>query len=193
LLSVPDNYKYWNMLFIDPGLNNTGVAIYTVDSETSNITTIDAFTIECDNSHIETGMDPEAFSERFIKLHKLTIAIQRVMMTYNPSVVVCESPFFNRFRPTAYSALVQVIHVLQEAIYYFNPNIGFSTLEPLLIKKHVGAGMMKGKLDVKKVVSENSFIMSRLVRDIDTLDEHAIDAIAIGYAYIRIQGVFYVL
>lgn len=174
---------------IDPGLNNCGVCIYDIEYKTNRVISIYAFTLVIEKVKDLSGLDIESFSERVVKLYKLKEILKSVLLTYSPSFVVCESPFFNRFRPTAYSALVEVLSVIRSSVIEYNSNISFNTLEPLLIKKIVGAGMMKGKLDVKQAVSQNKFIMERLIVDLNTLDEHAIDAIAIGFSFLNTTGV----
>lgn len=190
MLIVPSSFNTYRIMSIDPGLNNCGVASYEMEYGTNRVLSIDAFTLVIDKVRDISGLDDETFSERVIKLYKLKEALKQVFQIYNPSQVVCESPFFNRFRPTAYSALVEVLNVIRSSVIEYNMNIHFSTIEPLLIKKIVGAGMMKGKLDVKDAVSKNEFIMARLIKHLDTLDEHAIDAIAIGFSFLNISGVY---
>ena len=88
----------------------------------------------------------------------------------------------------AYGALLEVLTIIHSAILEYNYGILFKKIEPLLVKKCVGAGTMKGKLDVKACIKKIPIVMNVLVNDIEHLDEHAIDAIAIGYSFLKLSG-----
>lgn len=187
---LPEVYRSYRVMSIDPGLNFTGVGIQDVDVATSIISAIQAFTLV--NQRLEdcTGLDPESVSERTIKLWKLRDAIVTVLHRYKPIFVVCEAPFYDHRRPMAFGALLEVVNAIQMAVLIYNSNIRFVLLPPLVVKKFVGAQTIKndtekGKLEVKRAISAIPAIMNVLQNDIDTLSEHAIDAIAIGYTGIH--------
>ena len=185
---IPDNYYSYRFIALDPGLNHTGVAIYEIDSLQRCISSIQAYTIHPDLLPNLSGLDPEYYNDRIIKQHKLYLELYSLIERVQPFAVVCESPFYNRFRPMAYGALLETLAYIQRAVLDYNPNIFFKTIEPLAVKKAVGAGMMKGKIDVKFCVENNPEIMSKMQTDIDLLDEHAIDSLAIGFCFIKNSG-----
>ena len=169
---------------IDPGINNTGVSIFTMDVEQRIILSIDATTLITQKLPNRTGLTEELYGERTIKLYKLKSTLLDIMTGTMPAGLICESPFYNRRMPMAYGALLEVLCVIQSAVIEHNCNTFFTTLEPLVVKKVVGAGAKAGKEDVKRAISEIPQIMGVLRPNIDTLDEHAIDAIAIAYTYL---------
>jgi Holliday junction resolvasome RuvABC endonuclease subunit len=192
-LNLPEQYVTYRIVGIDPGLLNLGFAVYHIDYLTGKIVKIEAFTIVNDKLPDRTGLDEETVPERTIKLYKLKAAIQWALGTYGPSYVVCEAPFYNRFMPMAYGALLEVVSVIHGAVLEWNPNIGFHTVAPLLVKKLVGTkavknDTLKGKELVKSGVKAIPEIMNVLATPIDTLSEHAIDAIAVGYTLINQKG-----
>jgi len=184
-LILPDQYKIYRLIGIDPGINNTGISVFNIDYMTNKILNIEAFTIVNDKLFDKTGLDSEYYTERTIKLYKLKAAIQHILMIFNPAIVACESPFYNRFRPTAFSSLLEVLNMIHSSIIEYNVNIPFHTVEPLYVKKIVGAGMMKGKADVKLAIKNINEILLATVNNIDELDEHSVDAIAVGYAFLN--------
>ena len=184
-LHAPHVYSTYNLIGIDPGLNTTGVAILKVDSRTMRILSVEAFTLASAKLVDRTGMDPEYFTERTIKLYRLKAAIQWVLGQYGPIAVGCESPFYNRLMPMAYGALLEVLNVIYSSIIEYNPNIYFQTVAPLLVKKHVGSGGQKGKLDMKNCLRNLPEIMNVMAVDLESLDEHSIDAISVGYALVK--------
>lgn len=187
MLIVPENFYTYSILSVDPGLNRTGVSCYTLNQD-NQILCIQSQTLFNERLSNNVITDEEYYPERVVKLQRLRKAFQELIITTHPCFVVCESPFYNRFRPMAYGALLEVLSMIQLSILDVNVNIPFRTVEPLLVKKTVGAGMMKGKLDVKASISNIPVIMSVLRNNLDTLDEHAIDSIAVGYTFLKIQG-----
>lgn len=186
-LIVPDQYKSFTILGIDPGLNNTGVAVFQIDAYSRMIQSIVAFTINTNRLVDTTGIDDELHTDRIIKLYKLKQSIQTTIAQVNPVVIACESAFYNPKFPMAYPALVEAIDFIQSAAIEVNGNIVFRTIEPKVIKKIVGAGMDKGKLDVKAAVANTPSLMQALQMNLELLDQHSIDAIAIGYTFLKLS------
>lgn len=188
-LMIPESFNVFRIMGIDPGLNNLGIALFDINYSDKSIARIEAFTLVNDKLKDETGLDLESHTNRTIKLMKLRNSLLNIVSNNNPYAVACESPFYSSFRPTAYAALVEVIRIIHMTIIEYNANTRFQTVEPLLVKKHIGAGMETGKLDVKKAVSLKPELMSVLVNDLDNLDEHSIDAIAVAYTFLKTSGV----
>lgn len=196
-LVTPDYFNQYKIIALDPGLNNTGVSIFTMKNDFvkdayDNLISIESFTLINHKLPYPNFMDDDTHDERFQKLHRMYQALNLVFAQYGPMEVVCEAPFFNRLRPTAFAPLVQVIEYIKLALFNYNPNINFKLIEPLLVKKRVGAGYVNGKFDMKVAVSNNQEIISKLITSWNLLDEHAIDSIAIGYGYLKAKENFYV-
>ncbi len=191
-LVVPEQSYTYRVLGIDPGLSNLGLSVYEISYLTGEIVSIRAFTFVNDKLPDNTGFEYDIVPERTIKLYKLKMAITEALFLYNPVFVVSEAPFYNRFMPMAYGALLEVISVIHSAILDWNSNIGFQTVPPLLVKKLVGTkavknDTLKGKELVKNGVKAIPQIMNVLQDPIEGLSEHAIDAIAVGYTFIISQ------
>ncbi len=192
-LVVPEQHVTYRIIGIDPGLSNLGVAVFDVDYYTDRILRIEAFTLVNDKLPDRTGFDTDTVTERTIKLYKLRNTLQELFYRYLPSHVVSEAPFYNRFMPMAFGALNEVVAIVHNAVLDWNPNIGFHTVPPLLVKKLVNTKAVKndtakGKELVKLAVSNIPEITSVLVTPIETLSEHAIDAIAVGYSIFSTKG-----
>jgi Holliday junction resolvasome RuvABC endonuclease subunit len=185
-LLVPEGYGTYRIMGIDPGLTNTGVAIATIDAYTDTIREIEAYTLCNDKLADRTGLESDIHPDRIIKLFKLRKAIEEGLAWATPMIVGCEAPFYNRLRPMAYGALVEVVGMIQTAVLQSNTNTGFITFPPLTVKKIVGARSIKndtekGKIEVSEAVSRIPEIMQVLRQDLSMLTEHAIDAIAVTY------------
>lgn len=181
---IPDHYNSYSILAVDPGINYTGIAIYKLDYSTQQIISIDALTLETSKLIDVSGLDEEFFSASIVKLYKLTSCIDSLINTINPAVVACESPFYNRAFPRAYAVLLSIVNNIRDAVIKYNLNVPFITIEPLLVKKIVGAGYSHGKIEVKDAIGNIDVITNNLIPSLQFLDEHAIDAIAVGYSYI---------
>jgi len=186
---IPNEYSRYRLIACDPGSHYTGVAVYEIDAIHRKILSIEAFTLNTERLPNRTGLDPEYFGERLIKLCKLKMALVDLIYRIQPQAVACESPFYNRRMPMAYGSLLETLSYIHTAVLEVDTRIFFKTIEPLLVKKAVGAGVMKGKVDVKYCIDNNREITSVLNTDLDLLDEHAYDALAVGYCFINNSGV----
>lgn len=178
------NLDEYNIVAIDPGLTTTGVAIFTINNIADTIKNVTAFTLNSDKLPNSMDLSPEIYTERVIKLHKIKSAIVKILYDYKPIGVACENSFYNRFRPMAYGSLLEVINTIQAAVIEYNTNVVMRLIEPLLVKKMVDAQPKGGKEAVLEGVRKVPLIMNNLDVNIDLLDEHSIDALAIGYSYL---------
>ncbi len=173
------------LISIDPGLNNVGVAIYKIELlPVFKICRIEAFTLSAPRLVDDCGLDDEDYSERTIKRHVILRHFKKILENHTPDIVVCESPFFNPKMPSSFAVLTEVVASLFDQVILFNSRCQFSVLAPKLVKKTFSIAGKKGKDVVKEAVAAVSLLTDVLVNDIDGLDEHSIDAIAVGYSWI---------
>lgn len=183
MLHQPDNQPHLvSVCGIDPGTNYLGFARLGIDSRTWEIDSCWATTIRVDKLPETYGFDLSAQSERLEKLLKIKDSIKQLLSYWQPVHLSCESPFYNRLRPAAYGPLVESVMAVKLACYEFNPSLKFDTLEPSVIKKTVGAGYISGKDMVKKAVMDNQTLQAKTTVNLNLLDEHAIDALAVAYS-----------
>ena len=174
------------LLSIDPGLNNTGIAEYTLELLPEfKIVSIVAYTLSSTRLIDDSGFDDDDVVERIIKRHKLQNALSKTLDYFKPDVAVCESPFFNPKMPSSFAALTEVVSGFFDTILSYNPRCSFHLLAPKFVKRVFNIAGLKGKDVVKEAVSKVEDLMLPLQGSIESLDEHAIDGIAIGYAWIK--------
>ena len=169
---------------IDPGLNNTGIAIFYVKVTPFEILSITASTLKSDRLIDDSGLDDENFTERLHKRYKMGNALKRILEETNPCVVVSESPFFDRRKPGSFAVLTEVLTTLFDTVVNYNPLIRFSMVEPLLVKKVLGVAGQKGKEVVREAMSKETLLIQALSSPLEHLDEHAVDAVGVGYTYL---------
>lgn len=188
-LIIPDSYRFYRIIGIDPGSMHTGFSVFEIDTVMRRIHSIEAFTLHLEQLVNRTGLDDEYFGDRLIRLMKLKYGVCDFVSRIRPWAVACESPFYNRRRPMAYGVLLETLSYIHAAVMEVDTRIFFKTIEPLIVKQSVGAGIQKGKIDMRYCVENNIEIMQVLNSDIDLLDEHSIDAIGVGYSFIKNSGV----
>ena len=186
-LHIPECYRSTRMVCFDPGLNTTGVSIFDVDSRTKEVLSVFAYTIYTGQVRDVTELDSEILSERAQKLYRLCGAIQQTLDLYGPAIVGCEAPFYHPRMPMAFVSLSEVVSMLRHTALQYNYNIPFFLVEPQLVKKGVGVAGKKGKQVVMDAICNIPEIMRVLSVPIETLDEHAIDAIAVGWSLLRFK------
>lgn len=185
---LPDeDLQQYKMLSIDPGLNNIGISVFTIESKTQKVLSIESFTIEVEKLTDTSGLDDNDSELRLRKLVTIRNKFKELLEEHQPSVVVSESPFFNPRMPIAFECLVQAIVMITAAIVQHNKNLVLLKLSPQEIKKAIGVAGKLGKDVVKEAVQKIDEIVSLLVEGLDPLSEHAIDSLAVGYCELQLR------
>lgn len=186
-----EGYETFTLLAIDPGLNNTGVAVFTVQIDPPALLRIEAETLKADRLINTSGLDDEDYIERVHKRYAMRSALLKFLRHYRPDVTACESPFFDRRKPGSFAVLSEVLTTLFDTVTGHHPSVRFTLIEPLTAKAVLGVAGQKGKEVVKVAISELPSILEALEGSLDDLDEHAIDAVGIGVTYlVRKMGLF---
>ena len=173
-----------NILAIDPGLNNIGFSHLLYSHPDSSISSITAHTFKPEPTvpayHLSEYLD-----DRTIKLLSIKDYFASLLTSTYFDIIVCEAPFFYASKPGAYRALVEVISVFKQYLADTNPITPFIQLEPLLVKRYVKSLNISNKDSTKEalyLLNLHNYI------DLNTLDEHSVDAISIGYAFLKSRG-----
>ena len=164
---------------IDPGSTNLGVGVLVIDLDTYQIVSTKAYTIHADKSDLFKEV-AETHSDKFRRLKALEEHLLDAFNCYLPFLVASEAPFYNRFRPNAYGVLVEVISVIQNALWRYSEKIPLVTIDPPTVKKGIGALKQKGKDPMREAMSKMTNL--NIEQPLDDLDEHSIDAIAVAYS-----------
>lgn len=170
---------------IDPGTNHLGFAVMEINTRTMAINSIQAMTLVADKLVEDDNLIAIQHTERMAKIYALQQVLTNLYCYYAPFTICCESPYYNHFRPNAYGALVEIIYAVRLSVTNYSPVVSFETYEPSIIKKAVGANAISKKDGVKLAIKNNPNIVGRLSVPIDSLDDHAIDAIAVCYTHLN--------
>lgn len=174
------------LLSIDPGTMFTGIAVSEVDQDRSNFRVVHAQTL--DLNKLARGV-PEDYvlihGDRRARLCMLTACITRLLAAWRPVSVVSESPYASG-HIQAFEALVECLSAIGEGVRNYDDYMRLNTLEPSLVKKGVG---VKGNTGDKLLMRTAIQNIPDLILDVnvDTLSEHAVDAIAVGYSHYNLS------
>lgn len=184
-------FETLTLMSVDPGLHNIGVCVYKVDLRTPKFLSINAFTLKSARVLDTSCLDDDSFTEQVRIRYSMLNAFEEVLRKEMPDRVVSESPFFDSRKPGSFAILSIIVEGLFDRAVKVNPNTSFSLLAPQLVKSALGVAGIKGKEVVREAMEKTDSIMSVLETPIETLDEHGVDATAVGYAYfMKKSGLF---
>lgn len=168
----------YRILAIDPGTDTLGISVFDVDIPNNQITLVFAYTFQA-SKWIDRLLEHSVWEnqdEKYLRLYRHTEHLYGLLLQYRPHLVTHESAFMGRF-PKAYQGLVECLSVLRGAVARYNPYLPFIGITPMEVKHFIG-GVQKGEVltAIKKIKDINN-----LFTILPTLDEHAIDSVAIGY------------
>lgn len=180
MINIPNNTSpICCLIGIDPGSTCVGISIMQVDVQTTHILGTNAFTIKLDKL---SGNDwiAQNYGDRYRRISILKDTLAGIFVKERPFSIAIEAPFFNHFRPQAYGVLMEVMSAIKETVYEYDHWQLPYLIDPSSVKNAVGANGAAKKEIIHKKVLELSSVLHPVV-DLQLLDEHSIDAIAVNY------------
>lgn len=166
----------------DPGTGSLGVAVIDYNRELGTHLVEYATTFQIDRLYKQNKLISETSGDRVAKLRTVRQAINRVLQAWEPAFVASEAPYMGRF-PQAYAALVECVDAIRQGTQLFNPFATLLTIDPATVKKTVGVSGKSGdKEAMRKALANRKNLVFDSTVELAALDEHAVDAIAIGIA-----------
>lgn len=177
---IPSEYCY-RVLAIDPGTDTLGSAVLDVDVRVGDVEVSYAGTW-----HAARRFDPDSdaaytYGSRLARIREHQESLTRLLDEHKPHAVACETPFIGRFANSG-MALSELFGALQLAVLEWSPNCGFLGVDNRSAKTAVGIKTKKvQKTDVRDCVLNLVDLQCLTGVNLKLLDEHSIDAIAVGY------------
>jgi Holliday junction resolvasome RuvABC endonuclease subunit len=173
----PDNA--YNILSLDPGTETLGHGLIQVDCADGKIIGAEAWTVRASKLPMLLDWHASLYQERFARIQALKKSLRQTLDTYEPQIVACETPFFNRLRPNAFEALLEVLSAIKDTVYEWNPFLQIAFVTPSAAKKNLNVSGKSGDKDlvINAILSHEIFGKMKL----QGIDEHSADALAIGY------------
>lgn len=171
----------FRMVSIDPGTTTLGVAVSEFSEDLNRMIVVDATTIRADILAKRYYPDMiKRHGDRNARLIALRDALRRYFDTWLPTVICSESAYLGR-SPQAYAALIEAVSAVRYACELHDPSIRLDLIPPSEVKVGVG---VNGRSGDKSLIRDALECIDDLWIQVEMLllDEHAIDAIAVGYA-----------
>ena len=175
----------FKLLAIDPGGHKCGISLFTFNLKEKKILSITSFTINVEKLKNDTGFPEELLRSKFLAYYKLRNEILRLLQSFKPDIIGYEAPFMNSLQPTAYGPLISMMTLIYDSVITYNLGSQFYTIQPQQTKKAVGVAGKKTKEVVTTAVKKVPELMEALEVDIDTLDDNAVDSIAVGWYVLK--------
>ena len=176
-----ESKKKGYMLSLDPGIAFTGISINDTSEgfrvvETHIVKNNRAFTPE--EKVIEKSQGPRA-----VKLLAIINKFKSLLERFNIEMIVIEAPFYNALTPQAYGSLLEVVFGLKYSVLV-PMDLKYRLIEPTLVKKlFTSHGMAKKEMMKQFLISKIATGDIKMDEPVESLTEHEIDSIAIGYVH----------
>lgn len=168
------------LIGIDPGTTKLGLCTLEFNVDTLEAVKIEAVTLDGDKLPSSPWMG-SIYGDRFQRIYALRTYLIAHFREVKPISVGSESPFYNRNRPNAYAALIEVICGLREAYVEYSTRSPMYLIDPPTVKKAVGAAGNADKVSVKQKILSHPILSALSTTPIQELDEHSLDAMAVAW------------
>ena len=172
----------FKLIGMDPGLMRFGLSVIEVDCYTREIVSFYSTTYYGNklkgNKYVE-----ESQGERLCILRALIGELEKEFEQHSALAYAIESPFYSMSSPSAFGSLNEIVSLVKQLVINHDDSKTLSLIDPPTVKKNIGA---KGNAD-KTIVRENilqlfSNVNNLSLLDIESLDEHSIDSLAVSYS-----------
>jgi Holliday junction resolvasome RuvABC endonuclease subunit len=182
MLTLPDGDDRYRIVGIDPGTDTLGAAWLEVDLVRKAIILIEAHTFDGTRMAKRYSWISPLHGDRTARLMAHEENLYLFFEYVKPHVVASEAPYMRKF-PQAFQALVECMTFIRRALFRYDEYIVLEPVDPPTAKMAVGMTIKKGstKDDVKRAVLALKTLENPMGIDLEQLDEHSIDAIAVGY------------
>lgn len=168
----------------DPGSNTLGAAVLAYDLEDESLSLVEVQTLD---GHRNARIDLDyarLHGDRIGRLKSHYRVLKRFFHRTQPHIVVSEGPFMAK-HAAAYAALVETVTYIRFALEEYREDIPLELIDPPTVKMGVGAAGNADKDAVKKCVLGIEYLRNPNSIDLNRLDEHSIDAIAVGLTRVK--------
>lgn len=170
----------YRILSVDPGTDTIGFAIVDLDLATFEITITYARTLATNKRRLINPLYEQAHGTSYAKRTLIQKHASYLLHRFEPHAMAVESPFLGRL-PQAFEALIEVRTFLRRALVKYDVGMSMELYSPTHVKNAVGvSGKSKDKNDMTEALRKLDVTWGEGV-SLEALDEHSVDAIAVGY------------
>lgn len=175
----------FNLMGIDPGINNCGVSIGKYYPKTDNLRVVMRTTIHANaEAHKANKKDSKLYGSTY-SLLVLERLFTDILDVWQPRYVACEDAFYNPRTPNAYASLKSCILSFKRVLYYRQKNLY------LIAPKQAKAVVYEGTANKEAVQSAIQKLPDLILKGtkehpLSEMVEHEADSIAIMYTFKKI-------
>ena len=168
----------------DPGSDTLGCTALRFNIDTLELDSFYAHTFKGKRMGRHSWVT-EVHGERYGRIDALEGALIRAFNEETPIAIASESPFFSHLHPGSYRPLVEVMCTIRNAVRAYDPWQSLYEIDPPSVKNSVGVNGGKGGKEGKEIMKRAVLGIPELMRiatqDVEQLDEHSIDSLAVAY------------
>ena len=183
------NGDIYRICGIDPGSNHLGISLLSISINTLEIESINmtVFSPILNKTDDTIRLNYDEITEKIISQKR---QLYNWLCENKPHIVCCESPFFNRLRPSAFGPLSETIFSIKMAVLEYNNIIPFKLYQPSVIKSAIGVKTGRYKeselrINTKQLIKNRLFEINEIFNKItDEYNVDSFDALAVSYAHL---------
>lgn len=168
---------------IDPGSRTLGISITNCFPYEQQLSLIDAWTLHTDQHLRLKRFRADRVGEHQVRLEAIEEEVFQALENFYPDVVIMETPYLGRL-PQSFFVLTQVMTAIGRAVQRYSAAMYLDKIDPATVKKTIGVpGNSSDKELVRQAVNALPNLENLSERTLESLDEHAIDSIAVTHYY----------
>lgn len=174
----------YRVVSIDPGAN-LGITVSEGDMGLTYLKPLHSETVDLNKWAVRyCSTLVETYGPRFARIYALRQVLSKVLSKWQPDFMCNENAFMMMGRVTAGITLAEYVLVMKMTAHDYDPDLPVFGFAPFEIKASVKAKKISG---LKTLIKDalpllNDLDLSNI--NIEELDEHSIDSIAIGYCFL---------
>lgn len=178
-------YRVSKVLSIDPGSTHLGMAVLEVNHFTNQVKVIHVHTFLIDNVVRHAFSNYEfIYGTSAARLYAIGELVYNMLTVWGIDDVASEAPYMGRF-PRAFEVLTYCMATIKAALVRYYGDKPLVIYDPATVKVAMGVrGNSKDKPAVAMALTQQPYLDLNGF-DINYLDEHSTDAIAVGCTYAK--------
>lgn len=170
---------------IDPGTSFPGISVYSYNVESRKIVRAAAHCFNLEKLARE-AIKSQYQNPRYLRLQVFRGILRDILRKERPIKVASEHPYLNSRTPGAVIPLAECLYMIEQEVHEYNPHLCLERIDPSSIKNSVGVkGNSGDKEAMTKAILKIPEIMEVLTMDITTMDNNAVDSLAVGYCSLK--------
>lgn len=185
MLKLPSGSSVVKFVGIDPGTSFPGISIISYDVELQQIVRVAAHCFNLEKLS-RRSIHSDYQNPRYLRLQVFRGILKDIFKKERPIKIASEHPYINPRTPGAVIPLAECLFMIEQEVHAYNPYLCLERIDPSSIKNAVGVkGNSGDKEAMTKGIAKIPEIMSVLTMDLTTMDNNAVDSIAVGYCSMK--------